>query len=324
MDYGLKFAVPIEWNKTSTYKKKAIVFIENKSYTALRDVPAKTEITNTYYWQETGLVAVETDIPVGTSVKLEDGKLEISLTENYSGETVTMGDTCGLQSLSLNGKSEQDGTPSPTNIISIVSLETLAISVNGAETQIPLNNLVLCSLPDGTHDELHIDSSGSVNVVKRVGIAEYDGDETWTAYSRWNGNDQYCYYSFLPLAKPSTVPLCTCCEGIDRNVFGGSDKPINTCTIDSSKNICVRVPNSTVSTWKSWLASNNTVVLYELNEAVTSKTGEITVPELPNESVVEIESELDVAFTLSAWVNQAEPFFEIIKNILERLAILEA
>jgi hypothetical protein len=51
----LTFAVPVEWDGTRTYENKMIVFIGKRAFTALQDVPAGIEISNTTYWAETGV-----------------------------------------------------------------------------------------------------------------------------------------------------------------------------------------------------------------------------------------------------------------------------
>lgn len=59
MASSLTFAVPVEWNSTTAYEINMIVFVGKKAYTALQNVPAGTEITNTDYWSETGVPFVD-------------------------------------------------------------------------------------------------------------------------------------------------------------------------------------------------------------------------------------------------------------------------
>lgn len=51
----LTFAIPVEWSINSVYEINTIVFIGKRAFTAIQDVPAGTEITNTNYWKETGV-----------------------------------------------------------------------------------------------------------------------------------------------------------------------------------------------------------------------------------------------------------------------------
>ena len=50
-------------------------------------------------------------------------------------------------------------------------------------TEIDLDGHTLCSLPDGTCDELTIDATGAVTLVKRVGVFEATEDTSWTEYN---------------------------------------------------------------------------------------------------------------------------------------------
>lgn len=55
MPSTLTFAVPVAWNQQTAYEINTIVFIGKKAYTAIQNVPAGTNITNTDYWIETGV-----------------------------------------------------------------------------------------------------------------------------------------------------------------------------------------------------------------------------------------------------------------------------
>ena len=55
MTASLTFADPVDWNQSRTYEVNMIVFVGRKAYTALQNVPANIQITNTAYWKETGV-----------------------------------------------------------------------------------------------------------------------------------------------------------------------------------------------------------------------------------------------------------------------------
>lgn len=59
MATSLTFAVPVEWSSTQTYEINMIVFVGKKAYTAIQNVPAGIEITNTSYWIETGVPYID-------------------------------------------------------------------------------------------------------------------------------------------------------------------------------------------------------------------------------------------------------------------------
>ena len=64
----LAFAKPVQWNKANYYREDTIVFNGRKSYTALQDVPANIEITNSSYWQETGVPSINEFNTIETDV----------------------------------------------------------------------------------------------------------------------------------------------------------------------------------------------------------------------------------------------------------------
>lgn len=97
---------------------------------------------------------------------MNDFNYEIERTDHYFFESFT-----------VDGKSVQNGTPTPDEPVEIQVVQapdggTFGISFNGTITPIDLNGNVLASLPDGTKDALTVDSVGHVVLEKRVGIAE--------------------------------------------------------------------------------------------------------------------------------------------------------
>lgn len=51
----LTFAIPVTHDSTRAYEVNMIVFSGKKAYTAIQNVPANTQITDTDYWIETGV-----------------------------------------------------------------------------------------------------------------------------------------------------------------------------------------------------------------------------------------------------------------------------
>ena len=112
-------------------------------------------------------------------------KTEIRRTDSGSGAVVSSDDAANLPPLSLtiHGKSVQDGTPSPSNPVPIESVEpTSGTSISlvlsdGTTTAIDLQGYALRSLPDGTEDTLEVDGEGNVTLTKRVGSYTVTGSE---------------------------------------------------------------------------------------------------------------------------------------------------
>ena len=216
-----------------------------------------------------------------------------------TGEVVSASGAAGepLHGLTVYGKSVQDGTPTTSNpvpieIVEPASGDSIYIDVDGVQTAINLQGYFLASLPDGTKDELSIDSAGAVTLTKRVGRKTLVGTETWTAYSSWNGNGQYCYYSKIsdsPTSAGNThPPISDFSTSYTQNVFSGSTKPVDACSFDNSRNFCVRVPYSSSSSFKTWLQSNNQNVYYILASEQTISLGSITMPTIANDARISI------------------------------------
>ena len=108
--------------------------------------------------------------------------------QSGTGTVVSSDDAANLPPLSLtiHGKSVQDGTPSPSSPVPIESVEPTsgtAISLvlsDGTAIPIDLQGHALRSLPDGTEDTLEVDGEGNVTLTKRVGSYTITGDETVT------------------------------------------------------------------------------------------------------------------------------------------------
>ena len=59
MATSLTFAVPVNWSSSQTYEVNMIVFVGQKAYTALQNVPTGIDIETTAYWAETGVPYVD-------------------------------------------------------------------------------------------------------------------------------------------------------------------------------------------------------------------------------------------------------------------------
>lgn len=147
-------------------------------------------------------------------------------------------------------------------------------------TPIDLDGNSLCSLPDGTCDELTIDATGAVTLTKRTGAVTFDGssDERWTftngRLGLLNGAPGSPYVSDSENAYCDTLPV--------RSV-------VNDTAIMSYSEGLVDIRNSTqitsVETGKEWLASNPTTYVYPLATPQTIPLTSVTLPTLPAPTV---------------------------------------
>lgn len=99
-----------------------------------------------------------------------------------------------MAGLALYGRSTQDGTPTPSAPVPIVSVEPdsdgnisllskrTSDATQQSVTPIPLDGHELRSLPDGTRDEVTVDERGHAVLVQRVGSVDL-GTLDWSAIS---------------------------------------------------------------------------------------------------------------------------------------------
>ena len=160
-----------------------------------------------------------------------------------------------------------------------------------ASTTIDLQGHELRSLPDGTHDELRVDEDGNVTLVQRVGSITLNGTGvTWTM-----GNTTTDYGYFYTTAIDSVVRrdgtyvgIASAFEVSDTYVSSGnstSNKMQVGNTAGSASSLRISIAKSLLSAvskdgLNSWLASNNTTVLYPLATPVTHDLGTVTLPAL--------------------------------------------
>lgn len=147
-------------------------------------------------------------------------------------------------------------------------------------TPIDLQGHTLNSLPDGTCDELHIDATGAVTLVQRVGAVTFDGssDERWQfATDRiglQNGAPGSSAVSDSGNAYCDTLPV--------RSIT-------NATAIVSYSRGWVEIRNSmqitSAETGKEWLASNPTTYVYHLATPQTIPLAAVTLPTLPSPNI---------------------------------------
>ena len=138
--------------------------------------------------------------------------------KTVTGESISVSDSVKYPLLGLNiyGKSTQDGTPSPTNPIPIVSVGDdgeLVVAINdGSETSKTAaitSVLPLCG-KDGVHDELIYRLNGTGKAVKRFDLFSVDGSETYRVYSVANPQisiESAKYAKVLTVAPDIKSPL---------------------------------------------------------------------------------------------------------------------
>lgn len=72
----------------------------------------------------------------------------------------------------------------------LTSIDELSVKIDEQTIPIDLKGNKLCSLPDGTSDELHIDQNGNVKIVKRIASDDLDETDPWAI----SGGDENNFY----------------------------------------------------------------------------------------------------------------------------------
>ncbi|MBR2804909.1 MAG: hypothetical protein IKE20_07200, partial [Eggerthellaceae bacterium] len=218
------------------------------------------------------------------------------------------------QNVTIQPQIEKGATATP-----YVPYGCIGLNCGGIQTPIDLQGNVLASLPDGTRDELSINSAGHVTLTKRVGVKTLVGTETWTAYSSWNGNSQYCYYTSI-IDSPSNSgnthqPICDFATSYTQSVFSGSTKPVDACCLDNSKNFCVRVPQSSKSDFTTWLTAHNQRVYYILATPQTIDLGYIDMPDIASGAAISVTASVTPTITASWWAEGAKEVSDAIRAL---------
>lgn len=151
---------------------------------------------------------------------------------------------------------------------------------------IDLQGNELCSLPNGTKDEVNI-TNGEALLIKRVGKVVLDGSESWSAYT--NTDSQGNTYGFnttlqntpLQVINLSNFALCNYFTQNNRNAVSVVDT--QGIYLGSAKTMFIKIAQNlisggTIANFKTWLSTHNVEVLYELAEPETINLGTVEMP----------------------------------------------
>ena len=239
--------------------------------------------------------------------------LDTHLYTSASGERVTVADASSIKGLTVDGRSVQDGTPTPDAPVPVqVVSGPLSLVIGDASVAINLQGNTLASLPDGTRDELHVDSAGHVTLEKHVALLDSTTGETWTTTGQINSaglsvmqadvemrdgvrQETVSRYAFSNIGIQDTNFANTVVEG-----FGANSSA-------SSRRVYWRYdPGETapsVANGIGRMAELGANLYYPRLNPVTIDLGYITPPAIPSGSVVRISASLTPEFHLEWWVD---------------------
>ena len=151
---------------------------------------------------------------------------------------------------------------------------------------IDLQGNELCSLPNGTKDELVVEN-GIAKITKRIGKVVLDGSESWSDFSVGDTNFRcQCDVTLPNILTPPTNPaqlFSNYFKAINRdNAYDKTEIGIAQYGSTLGK-VFICAPNTilseqTLASWKIWLSTHNVEVLYELAEPETINLGTVEMP----------------------------------------------
>ena len=264
---------------------------------------------------------------LGITNDAETGYVSLIATYDNNGSDVTYSvnaneaftvSSKAIKSLTVDGKSVQNGTPTPSSPVPIQVITSVSIAVthNGTTTTtaIPLNGNVLASLPDGTKDVLTVDSAGHVGIEKNTGVQDL-GDLTYTITTSGTYNVFRSTTSIADAKLPpnnTTAPNAICTDyavtayagnigsgqtdGAMTIVYAGSSYAGRVWIVDSRY--------SDVDVFKA--AMSGVECYYQLATPTTVDLGSITLPALADGDTVEIIASLSTPVSLVGYDGSAD------------------
>ena len=274
--------------------------------------------------------------------KIDDS---LALTGSAEGESITItdaADNCGLYSLYIEGRSVQNGTPTPTAPIDIDSIGnsgSLTITIDNGEDLSAsakiTSALPLCSLGD-ICDELIFNGDGSAKIIKRIGLMTFDGtsEGIWVKSTRTMPANRHGYYLAKEISKTSDpVPMSNryIVKGVNSlEVVDGVD---DGCTLTDIYAVYF-APwiNSSISTLEEFirnLAADPMTWMYVLDEPqtiyLTAKETQEMFALKTYKNLTNITNSENAEMSVKYWTNEdAGAFFsEMSSNYNSRLTALE-
>ena len=158
----------------------------------------------------------------------------------------------------------------------------------------------LYGLDNTYRDILRIDSTGHAVIYKRTAEDIYDGSESWS----WDGNNYY-RLPFSQSLKSTTSIVLSHYKSMYSTAGAGFISGTGNLNI---RPLTTEVGTNDVSGWRTWLSSNNLIMVYPLAESAwyTIDLGYIDLPEISNGSTVYVAAELQPIISGSWWTGHGE------------------
>lgn len=187
-------------------------------------------------------------------------------------------------------------------------------------TPIDLDGNTLCSLPDGTHDELTIDATGAVTLTKRTQRVQLDVDGTWTPFEA-----PFKHY-FSLWSDYGGSPSGYSPDGHFVDKLPASSEVANGLysANENGSAAYLREPTfaSDAAGVKEWMSTNKPIAILPLLEPQTISLPPVTLPALPSDkSNIYTASNVPTAgLTVRYWKKGGELVANLYKLLLNHLS----
>jgi hypothetical protein len=240
--------------------------------------------------------------------------LDTHLYASASGERVTVDDASSFKCLTVDGRSVQNGTPTPDAPVAVQVVEgPLSLVIGDASVAIDLQGNTLASLPDGTRDELHIDSAGRVWIGKNVGKTTIDNNlvfgSSFSDSSTMGGNctritmNMSNFPTMKNVALKATNSYMTIAVAGTTTASAAPNPGVYSKTSTSGVYLTLPSTLTSASDVAAWLTANNFDFFYPLATMQTIDLGYITPPVIQSGSVVTVSASLTPTLHLEWWVD---------------------
>lgn len=173
---------------------------------------------------------------------------------------------------------------------------------------IDLKGNELCSLPNGTKDELIV-KDGRAKIVKRIGKVVLNGSErSWLENSVTKGLFQITLTN-IPIDLTTTRAMSNYFKGINGSAIAPSDNSV--CTYRGNRIMFTyKTYAKNINGFKTWLSTHNTIVQYELKEPYEIDLGEVTLPNtLIGQNNVTLDATLETNMEISYYYSSYDLLF---------------
>lgn len=180
---------------------------------------------------------------------------------------------------------------------------------------IDLKGNELCSLPNGTKDELIV-KDGRAKILKKIGKVVLDGsdDENWIKYNAQSFEDTVIFGTDKGISKGNYNDRCNMFQ-TGKSYWAINEEGLYTTTSGLRIRISKERGN-TVDEFKIWLSTHNTIVQYELETPEEIDLGEVSML-TTYEDVSNITNSEDTNMSIEYDTNKTNLYYQNNGNIIK-------